>query len=91
MCKDCGNSGCVDITDILNDPQKMKKFQEAYNAAMDKMQEDMDREAKELGVSSKAIGLIFYLRSRARWTQERENEIIRMDKNGEKLPEFNDI
>lgn len=52
----------------------------------DYMEVEQENLAKELGVSSKAAGLIQYLRSRSRWTQEKEDHLIFLDKQWKKLP-----
>jgi len=38
--------------------------------------------AKELGVSKECASNVRYLRSRSRWTQELEDELIRLHKEG---------
>jgi hypothetical protein len=58
----------------------------ALNEAMDLWQDSMDEEqrqiAQDLGVSEETASSIQYLRTRSRWTQEKENELIARDKAG---------
>jgi len=49
-------------------------------------QKVIDEIATELGVSDQCATDIWYLRSRARWTQRAEDELVRRDKAGEPLP-----
>lgn len=46
--------------------------------------------AKELNVSELCAGDVFYLRSRSRWSQELEDELIERHQNGER-PNMNDF
>lgn len=46
--------------------------------------------AEELGVSLSCALNVFYLRQRSRWTQDLENELIRMDKEEGRQPNMND-
>lgn len=41
---------------------------------------------EELGVSRDTAGAIVYLRSRSRWTREKEAELIWRDRAGEPIP-----
>jgi len=71
-----------------------KEAMDALNDFMDEWQDAMVKyileEAKRLGVSDKCAGDIIYLRTRSRWTQELEDELIRMDKAGEPAPNMCD-
>jgi len=42
--------------------------------------------AFEFGISVAAAEKILYLRERSRWTQEKEDELIRLARSGEELP-----
>ena len=57
-----------------------------FMAALDAAQKLMiDEEAKikeEFGVSDETSSAIFYLRTRSRWTQAKEDELIRRDRAG---------
>jgi hypothetical protein len=70
----------------VNDPEVMGEFQKA----MDKCCEDMNKytieEAEKLGVSIRAMSDILYLRTRSRWTQEKEDYLIKLAKEGKPLP-----
>ena len=66
------------------------EFWAEFQKAMDEMNDAEDKaikaEAKKLGVSEACMCDIVYLRTRSRWCQASEDELIRMDKAGEKLP-----
>lgn len=64
----------------INDEEKMNVFQEAMDAYSDSMIQYEKDLAKELGCSEYCAQDIHYLRSRSRWTQELENELIELDK-----------
>ena len=68
------------------DSEKMEQFQKAMDQLQDSMIEEEKRIAEEFSISKKAASAILYLRSRSRWTQEKEDHLIRLDKNGEELP-----
>lgn len=53
----------------------------------DAMIEDQKDIAKTLNVSLGAASSIQYLRTRSRWTQNKENELVRLDQAGEKFPD----
>lgn len=42
--------------------------------------------SKELNISYQCAMYVCYLRGRSRWTQEKENQLIKMDQAGETLP-----
>jgi hypothetical protein len=46
------------------------------------MEEYFKSLAEELGCSVGCAGDVWYLRQRSRWTQELENELIRLHKEG---------
>lgn len=46
------------------------------------IQEDIMDMSEELGVSYQCAADIYYLRTRSRWTEELENELIRLHKQG---------
>lgn len=70
----------------VNDPKAMEEFQEVMNSLQDAMMDYEAQIAKELNCSEWAACDIIYLRSRSRWTQELENEILRLDKEGKHPP-----
>jgi len=63
---------------------------DAFNRTMDAIQEvmleDQQQIAQTLNISLHTAGLVQYLRGRSRWTQEKENELVRLDQAGEELP-----
>lgn len=67
---------------------------EEANRAQDEWGDAMDQEfekiSKKFGVSSNCAANIWYLRTRSRWSQEAEDELIRMDKAGEGQPNINE-
>ena len=70
----------------LPDPNNMTKEQaDALNEFMDAIFASYEAETKNiansLGVSEKCASDIFYLRTRSRWTQELEAELIQFHKN----------
>jgi hypothetical protein len=66
----------------------------ALNEAMDDWQDELNNYikelAKELNVSERCAGDVWYLRGRSRWTQEKENELIRLykERNPPNMNEF---
>ena len=70
----------------VNDPEAMDEFQKA----MDEYYNEMDRytaeEAEKLGVDVGAMSDILYLHTRSRWTQEKEDYLIKLVKEGKPLP-----
>ncbi len=70
----------------IGDPKKMEAFQEVMDAHHDEMLKHYDEVATELGISSDYSIVVVYLRGRSRWTQELEDELIRMSKAGEPVP-----
>jgi hypothetical protein len=76
--------------DDLNDEKKMKAFQDAMDAYYDEMEMYTKELAKELNVSFACASSIEYLRTRSRWTQELENDLIEMDKKGLPMPNMCD-
>lgn len=71
---------CVNIP--INDPEAMDKFQEVMNSWQDEMVKYENSLAKELGISTMTASAIVYLRGRSRWTQEKEDHLIQLDKAG---------
>jgi len=67
----------------LNDPDKMIEFQKLMNKIQDENTNYCRNLAKTLGIPYGWATDIWYLRTRSRWTQELENELIRMAKAGE--------
>ena len=61
-----------------------------FNKEMAKYNEELslycDKVAEELGVNYMAACDIVYLRGRSRWTQEKEDYLIKLAKEGKELP-----
>jgi hypothetical protein len=66
------------------------EIDQAYTDMENEMANNNKELAESLGVSEDYARGIFYLRTRSRWTQEAENELIRMSKNGESCPNMNE-
>jgi len=66
----------------VGDPEKMKKFQEVMDAMNDALVKDVERIASELDISISLAIDIHYLRTRSRWTQEKEDKIIELAHQG---------
>lgn len=74
----------------LNNPRVMEAFQEVMNAWQDEMILEMQRLSQELNISNECAMHVQYLRSRSRWTAEKERELISLYAQGNppKLGEF---
>lgn len=76
--------------DDLNDEEKMDSFQDAMDAYYEEMEKYTKSLAEELGVSVSCASSVEYLRTRSRWTQELEDNLIEMDKKGLPMPNMCD-
>ena len=63
-----------------------EKIDEVMDELQDIYELAQQQTAKELELNEDDAGLILYLRSRSRWTQEKENYLIQLSKEGKKLP-----
>lgn len=76
------------------DPNMSQDDWDKFNEVMDKVHDSLIAVAKsiskEFGVSEDCALNIQYLRTRSRWTQELEDELIRMDKEEGKQPNIYD-
>ena len=79
---------CVEIP--TSNSKNMEEFQKAMNDYHDEMEQHIKGLAKKFGVSEDCAANVYYLRTRSRWTQAAENELIRMDKAGEPSPNICD-
>lgn len=70
----------------INDEEEMDEFQKAMDAYHDEMNRLIEEEANKLGISFFDMADIWYLRSRSRWTQEKEDYLIKLAKEGKELP-----
>ena len=66
----------------LQNEELMKDFQDAMDSYHKEMVDHIIKIAEELGVSTGCAADVVYLRTRSRWTQELENELIRRSKEG---------
>jgi len=76
----------IDVTNTVDNEDSM----EILCDMMEELQEAMILETKELsaelGISWSCANKIQYFRTRSRWTQEKEDELIFLDKTGMPLP-----
>jgi hypothetical protein len=70
----------------IDDPEAMDVFQKAMDEYHDELTHLIKKEAEELGIPIGAMSDVWYLRSRSRWTQEKEDYLIRLAKDGKPLP-----
>lgn len=72
------------MTEFSFNGQSMDKdeFIQALNESQEYMIAEEDRIKEEFGVSENTASAILYLRSRSRWTQEKEDELIDRDLAG---------
>jgi len=75
---------CIEIP--AGDEKKMAKFQEIMDEHADAMVKHIDDEAKRLKISWNDMADIAYLRTRGRWTQEKEDHLISLARQGKELP-----
>lgn len=84
----------VDTFCLELDPNMSQEDWDKFNEDMDKVNQALVEEAieisKKLGISEDCALDIQYLRTRSRWTQEAEDELVRMDKAGEERPNIYD-
>ena len=71
------------VIDIpVDDKQKMEEFQELMDEYHDEITDYIHNLSIKLGVSEGVARDIWYLRTRSRWTQDLENQIIAAAKAG---------
>lgn len=63
-----------------------EELQEALNEAREEMVEAENNIREVFGVSAPTASAILYLRGRSRWTREKEEELIKRDKEGKPIP-----
>lgn len=63
-----------------------EEFNDTMNEYHSKIIEQTKKEAEKLGVKLDTAYDIIYLRGRSRWTQEKEDYLISLDKAGKELP-----
>jgi hypothetical protein len=70
------------VTFTNTDGKGMERFSKLMAQYQDALALEMQKLAEKLGVSEQTASAIQYLRTRSRWTQKKENELIRRDKKG---------
>ena len=80
-------TGMIELTEEdANDPGTML----VVTNLVDKQMQQWDRETNELSqlyfISKHWAAAVVYLRTRSRWTQALEDQLIEMARNGEELP-----
>jgi lysophospholipase L1-like esterase len=70
----------------VNDEKAMEEFQKAMDDYHDEMNRQISEEAHRLGIAFLDMSTIWYLRSRSRWTQEKEDHLIKLAQDGKPLP-----
>jgi CII-binding regulator of phage lambda lysogenization HflD len=71
---------------VLTLKDNEKEFQEAIEQLNSAMMEYEDKIQKEYNCSEQAASDIAYLRTRSRWSQELEDLIVKLDKEGKHPP-----
>jgi hypothetical protein len=74
---------CINIP---SDENSLEKFQDVMDVWVEAEVEYEEKVMKDLGISHKAASAICYLRTRSRWTQEKEDYLVKLDKEGKELP-----
>ena len=64
----------------------MEEFQKVMNKVNDAMVKDAESIAEEFGISIGQASNIRYLRTRSRWTQEKEDYLIKLAQENKELP-----
>lgn len=63
-----------------------ESFLAALNESQDRVIDQENKIKEEYDVSSNTASAIFYLRSRSRWTLEKENELVERDHANNPIP-----
>lgn len=79
---------CVEVP--VGDKKKMEEFQKALDDYQDAYAKYIEKTSQELGISFGDASDIIYLRSRSRWTQEKEDYLLSLAKQGKPLPNMCD-
>jgi len=61
-------------------------FNDYINRLQDCYDEELEIMARELNISTQDASAILYLRSRSRWTQEKEDYLLKLAREHKKLP-----
>lgn len=79
---------CIEFSG--DDEDAIKSIQEVMNAQTDATNTEINKISNELNVSVSCAMDIYYLRTRSRWTQELEDELIDLHDQGER-PNMNEF
>ncbi|RDJ35011.1 MAG: hypothetical protein DWQ19_09255 [Crenarchaeota archaeon] len=74
----------------VNDPGTMLMVQTLLDRQQDSWTQEYLIIRDEFNLTDEYALAIWYLRTRSRWTQERENHLIEMCHNGEDCPNINE-
>jgi len=66
----------------VNDADKMAAFQQAMDSLAEQTDKYIQKLAKKLNISRDCAQDVWYLRTRSRWTQDLEKELIRLHRAG---------
>lgn len=66
----------------INDEQGMKDFQEIMDSLAEETNQYIINLSKELNISMRCASDVWYLRTRSRWSEENEKELIRLHSVG---------
>lgn len=84
--------GCVSIDQTdMNNEETMSHLSELMNAQQDMWIQEIQEIAEQYNISDGWASDIWYLRTRSRWTQEKESEMIKQAQNGEDRMSFEEI
>lgn len=72
-------SFCVEMPDP-NDAAAMEEFQKLMDMVNEETDKEIDSVMEKYGVDFETANAVVYLRSRSRWTQEKENELLEWKK-----------
>lgn len=65
---------------------EIKEFSQAFEVVSKMVDLDITRLMADKQVTHRTASKIVYLRGRSRWTQEKEDELVRLDLAGEPVP-----
>lgn len=67
----------------IDDPKEMDNFQKDMDRLHDATHIYIQKLAKDLGIEYLQAADVYYLRSRSRWSQELENQLISLFRDGQ--------
>lgn len=86
--KDNYKTFCTEVP--VNDPEKMKEFQKMMEAVYEAQDKEVKKISEEFGIFEPAAADIYYLRTRRRWTQKKEEYLIKLGREGKRVPNIFD-